>query len=67
MAVKRLTKFFSVSMFSSRWAESKIFLPFSNPSRACMSLASIFARFLWSTSAMGLPVTYTRSLGRPHS
>ncbi len=66
-AVNRERKFFSVSMFSSRWAESRMYLPFSRPSRWWMSEPSMAVRFLWSTSAMGEPVTYTRSLGRPHS
>ena len=34
MAENSDKKFFSVSMFSSRWAESKIYLPFSSPKRA---------------------------------
>ena len=33
IAVKRLRKFFSVSMFSSRWALSRMYLPFSSPRR----------------------------------
>lgn len=57
MAVKRLRKFFSVSIFSSRWAERRMYLPFSRPRRLCTSLASISCRFSWSTSAMGEPVT----------
>ena len=57
MAVKRLVKFFSVSMFSSRWALSRMYLPFSRSRRLWMSLASIADKFLWRTSAMGLPVT----------
>ena len=32
--VDGLLKFFSVSMFSSRWALSKMYLPFSRPRRA---------------------------------
>ena len=57
MAVNRLTKLASVSIFSSLWAESRMYLPFSSPSRAWMSEAAIFVRLARSTSAMGEPVT----------
>ena len=57
MAVNRERKFFSVSMFSSLWAESRIYLPFSRPSLSWISLPWIFSRLAWSTSAMGEPVT----------
>lgn len=67
MAVNREVKFFSVSMFSSRWAERRIYLPFSSFSRLWISEASISARLLCRTSAMGDPVTYVRSFGRPQS
>ena len=57
IAPNRLRKFFSVSMFSSLWALSRMYLPFSRPSRACTSEASISARFSLRTSAIGEPVT----------
>ena len=56
MAVNRLRKFFSESMFSSRWADRRIYLSFSSPRRSNTSLFWIFSRFMCSTSAMGEPV-----------
>ena len=38
-------KFDSMSIFSSRWADRRMYLPFSRPRRAWMSLASMSARF----------------------
>jgi len=57
IAVKRERKFFSVSMFSSRWAERRMYLPLVRLRRLWMSLASISAKFWWRTSAIGEPVT----------
>ena len=56
-ALNKLKKFFSVSIFSSRCAESRMYLPFSNPNFLCTSLASILARLLCNTYAIGEPVT----------
>ena len=67
IAVNRLVKFFSVSMFSSRCAERRIYFPFSSPRRWWTSECLIASRFSVSTSAMGLPVTYVLSFGRPQS
>ena len=57
MAVKSERKLRSVSMFSSRWAERSMYLPFSSPRRWWMSLAQMASKLARSTSAIGEPVT----------
>ena len=65
-------KFFSVSIFSSRCADRRIYFPFSifTPVSElillCISDASIAFRLFDSTSAIGLPVTKVLSGGSPH-
>ena len=66
-ALNRDKKFFSVSIFSSLWADNKIYLPFCNPNLLWISDFSISIRLLCKTSAIGEPVTYVRSFGNPHS
>ena len=67
IAVNRLLKFFSVSDILFTIAYSSIYFPFSNPSRSCISEASISFRLFRSTSAIGDPVTrYALGQSRLH-
>ena len=66
-ALNRDRKFFSVSIFSSRWADRRMYLPDSRPSLAKTSEPLILLRLAVRTSAIGEPVTNILSFGKPIS